>query len=79
MYMINLQSLVQVIFFWLVSGKNFTTVEKNVSAGLTVASNYSNIIEFASNVWTQAQEKYRTKAFLHWYWKYGCEEVSLDL
>ena len=52
---------------------------KNSQTSLTVASNYSNIIDIASDIWTQSQEKYRAGAFLHWYWKHGCDEVALSI
>ena len=44
-------------------------------ASLTVASNYSNIVEKLEHIIDCAQLKYRVRAYVHWYEKHGLEQV----
>ena len=44
-------------------------------ASLTVASNYSSIVEKLEHIVDCAQQKYTARAYVHWYEKHGLERV----
>ena len=49
------------------------------ASSITLASNYSSIIDTVEQIRANAQIKYNAGAFLHWYSKYGCEKVSMKI
>ena len=46
------------------------------SSSLTSVANYSGVIEYIDHVINRAREKYDVQAYLHWYWKHGCQQVT---
>nr|XP_006815929.1 PREDICTED: tubulin delta chain-like [Saccoglossus kowalevskii] len=44
------------------------------TASMTIAANRSNIIEYTEHILERSKEMFDAKAYLHWYWKYGCEQ-----
>ncbi|XP_019363562.1 PREDICTED: tubulin beta chain-like [Gavialis gangeticus] len=44
------------------------------SHSLTVCTNHSSSADFLQQVAERAQVMYRAGAYLHWYWRHGCEE-----
>ena len=46
------------------------------ASSVTIATNHSSITEHLSSICYGAQLKYDAKAYLHWYEKYGCEQVG---
>ena len=43
---------------------------------VTLVSNYSCMIPYGEQVWSNAKRMYQEKAYLHWYYKHGLSEVS---
>ncbi|XP_062978635.1 tubulin delta chain-like [Elgaria multicarinata webbii] len=41
---------------------------------LTVCANHSSSADFLQRVEQRARAMYKSNAFLHWYWRHGCEE-----
>ncbi|XP_029444106.1 tubulin delta chain-like isoform X2 [Rhinatrema bivittatum] len=48
------------------------------SHSLTVCANHSSVIDLLEWVTEKAQVMYKAHAYLHWYWKYGCEEEDFQ-
>ena len=47
------------------------------TANLTIASNYSSVVEKIEHIVDSAQQKYSAGAYVHWYEKHGLEKVSM--
>jgi hypothetical protein len=65
---------------WLIfsfSGTHNTLGNVKDSTSLTMATNYSNIIEYLEHVLEKSRAKYDASAYLHWYWKHGCTQVCI--
>uniref|UniRef100_A0ABM5GMJ5 Tubulin delta chain n=1 Tax=Pogona vitticeps TaxID=103695 RepID=A0ABM5GMJ5_9SAUR len=45
---------------------------------LTVCANHSSSVDFLQRVEQRAQAMYQSNAFLHWYWRHGCEEGDFE-
>ncbi|XP_039383709.1 tubulin delta chain-like [Mauremys reevesii] len=48
------------------------------SHSLTVCANHSSSAELLQQVVARAEAMYKTNAYLHWYWRYGCEEEAFQ-
>ncbi|KAH1178010.1 hypothetical protein KIL84_011712 [Mauremys mutica] len=48
------------------------------SHSLTVCANHSSSAELLQQVVARAEAMYKTNAYLHWYWRYGCEEEDFQ-
>ncbi|CAH1788254.1 unnamed protein product [Owenia fusiformis] len=44
------------------------------SASVTIASNYSNVLDVLERTVRRSQQMYDAGAYLHWYWKHGLEK-----
>eukprot|EP00062_Callorhinchus_milii_P026594 gi/632988890/ref/XP_007883356.1/ PREDICTED: tubulin alpha-2 chain-like [Callorhinchus milii] len=44
------------------------------SRSLTVCANHSSVAEYMQHVVGRARAMYQAGAYLHWYWRHGCEE-----
>ena len=44
---------------------------------LTVCANSSSFSQFAQNVLSKAKVMFGAKAYLHWYQRWGCDEVCM--
>lgn len=44
------------------------------SHSLTVCANHSSSADLLQKVEQRARAMYESRAFLHWYWRHGCEE-----
>ncbi|XP_078396990.1 tubulin delta chain-like [Cetorhinus maximus] len=44
------------------------------SRSLTICANHSSVSDFMQHVLEKARTMYDAHAYLHWYWKHGCEE-----
>ncbi|XP_060680425.1 tubulin delta chain-like isoform X2 [Hemiscyllium ocellatum] len=44
------------------------------SHSLTICANHSSVSDYIQRVLEKAQTMYDAHAYLHWYWKHGCEE-----
>ncbi|XP_048452120.1 tubulin delta chain-like [Rhincodon typus] len=44
------------------------------SHSLTICANHSSVSNYIQRVLEKAQTMYDAHAYLHWYWKHGCEE-----
>ena len=45
------------------------------SSSLTIAANYSSVVDYVDDELHRAQRMFDARAYLHWYKKYGCEDV----
>ena len=50
---------------------------KDLPASVTIAANSSLVIPYLTHTVETAWLKYQSKAYLHWYQKYGCSQVGL--
>ncbi|XP_041046601.1 tubulin delta chain-like [Carcharodon carcharias] len=41
---------------------------------LTICANHSSVLDYMQRVLEKARTMYDAHAYLHWYWKHGCEE-----
>lgn len=48
------------------------------SHALTVCANHSSSADLLRRVEQRSQEMYKNNAFLHWYWRHGCEEGDFE-
>lgn len=48
------------------------------TSAVTMAANHSSITDHLSLIGFSARLKYDAKAYLHWYEKYGCEQVGIN-
>ncbi|TFK05552.1 cytochrome P450 2C5-like [Platysternon megacephalum] len=48
------------------------------SHSLTVCANHGSSAELLEQVVARAEAMYKTNAYLHWYWRYGCEEEDFQ-
>ncbi|XP_067835000.1 tubulin delta chain-like isoform X2 [Heptranchias perlo] len=44
------------------------------SRSLTICANHSSVSDYMQHVLEKARSMYDAHAYLHWYWKHGCEE-----
>uniref|UniRef100_H3AP68 Tubulin delta chain n=1 Tax=Latimeria chalumnae TaxID=7897 RepID=H3AP68_LATCH len=44
------------------------------SQSLTLCANHSSVMDYLNRVLERARAMYEAHAYLHWYWKYHCEE-----
>ncbi|XP_067948056.1 tubulin delta chain-like isoform X2 [Watersipora subatra] len=63
------------IDYWLASQSKLGARDEH---DVTLVSNYSNIIPYAEHVWSRAQQMYRQKAYLHWYYKHGLSQEYFE-
>ena len=49
------------------------------SASMTACTNYSSVRDHVQTVLHGATQKYHVGAYLHWYWKHGCDKVTWHL
>ncbi|XP_034619731.1 LOW QUALITY PROTEIN: tubulin delta chain-like [Trachemys scripta elegans] len=45
---------------------------------LTICANHGSSAELLQQVVARAEAMYETNAYLHWYWRYGCEEADFQ-
>ncbi|XP_054847670.1 tubulin delta chain-like [Eublepharis macularius] len=48
------------------------------SHALTVCANHSSAADLLRRVEQRARLMYKSNAFLHWYWRHGCEEADFE-
>ncbi|XP_055959459.1 tubulin delta chain [Patella vulgata] len=56
------------------SAKQKIVQGKENFSSITIAANYSNIVEYLSTVRYKAKLMYDNQAYLHWYWRYGATQ-----